>query len=767
MSGIHLQTDTDSLTLLLDSLAQPEISRSQWIQAQHQYSHAVQQQVLKILQQRPDLGPFEQPLVNAVDDHSRIGQVIGGYRLEQLIGQGGMGVVYLARRTRDFEHQCAVKLIRSGRMTAASRTHFIRERQTLAAMQHPYIAHLLDGGTSLEGDEFLLMEWIDGLAIDDYCRTQRLDHTQILRLFGQLCQAIGYAHGRLLVHGDIKPNNILITADGTPKLLDFGIAQHLQQPPDGQPRALSRHFASPEQLEHQPLSVRSDIYSLCSLLQVLLCGELKPNPAYLQLPAELRAIIAQGRATHAPDRYSHVSQLLDDCERYRKHQPVQAYSARWSYLSGKFIRRHRLAVGAGLLLFGSIISGAAVAVWQAGIARTQQQYSEQFARTLVELLTAPDPYADGSASTVKDMLDSAGRQLLSSDNQLPGSVRGDLLLTLGQVYIRIDEIEKAREIEQILQHQWPSAQDISYPLYAKTQHFSGVLASRTGQYDNARNYLKLAHEWYQRQNNYSRDMAANIYELGRLYMLSGQQQLARVLWADAIVRLQQLDQSWVAVTLAQIYNDLGIADEFVGDFASARHHYQLSIEYFPSKKSLAAATQLGNLASVERKSGNLKRAIEWLNQSLQMHYAVVGTEHKEVSMILSDLALAYADNGQPQAALEHARQALNNALAHSGPVHRNTAAAYFALGNAELLDKQLLRATEHLQQALAIRQRLLGEQHQRTLDVTTSLAEVSCLDSATRDDGLTQLDEIIARLAQQADSNRYYLQRARGIRSGC
>ncbi len=761
-------TDAETLTLLLDSLEQPEEQRIDWVRQQQHYTKEIQAEVLKILQRNPDSGLFDTPFQAGPDDSDRVGQVVGDYQLQQLIGQGGMGAVYLAARIRDFEHQCAIKLIRSGKLSETSREYFARERQSLADMQHPYIAHLLDGGTTSDGDEYFVMEWVAGQSITEYCKAGKLSEAGILDVFQKVCQALEYAHAKLLVHGDIKPSNILVTTDGTPKLLDFGIAQHLQQPLDQRQRAVTRNFASPEQLAHKKLTVTSDIYSLCTMLQVLLCGNTETaSSGYLQLPAELRSIIEKGRSYEPDKRYTSVTRLLQDCTRYRQHQPVTAHSDRWGYRAGKFIQRNRVLVTAGTLLAISLITGAVVSLWQAQEALFQKQQAEQFSETLVGLLNAPDPYADGSARTVEDMLDRAEQQLLAESSRLPDQVQSDLLLTLGQVYVNIDAMEKARNIAYALEKKWSGSSHSDSKAYANAHQFIGIMASRTGEYPAAREALEKAFAWYQRHDSHSQDAADNIYELGRLYLFSGEEQQARELWAEQIIAYSAVEQPWVNLWLAQIYNDLGIADEFLGELESAREHYLLSIEYFPSKQSLAAATQLGNLASVERKMGQVDRAIELLNRSLQMHYDVVGPDHKEVSMILSDLALAYLDNQQASIALPYARQALDNALENSGAMHRNTAAAYFALGNAEMLDGNLETARQHLQQALTIRQELLGEEHERTLDVAISLAAADCANSTTAAHGDSQLSEIIRLLSSKADNNQFYITRALTAKAAC
>ncbi|GAB4190411.1 MAG: hypothetical protein Tsb002_18380 [Wenzhouxiangellaceae bacterium] len=765
------ETDADhddgTLSLLLEALSQPQNTRTDWVLTQEQYPPNVIDTVLRILANEHQAGPLEQPYDTGADDHHRIGQIIGEYRLTELLGRGGMGAVYLAERVRDFEHHCALKLIRSGQITPANREHFLRERQILADMQHPYISHFLGGGVTPEGDDYLLMERLEGVAITTYCDQHTLDTRQRLKLFCCVCQALEYAHSKLLVHGDIKPSNILVTHTGDPKLLDFGIAQHLRQPLGEQQRALSRDFASPEQRQQRKLSVASDIYSLCTLLQVLLSGLMPGNHQTQTIAPELHSIINKGRQAQPQNRYTNTTQLLEDCQRFLRHEPVAAHSRHWTYRTRKLLWRRRWAVIAGLILSASLIGGTAVSLWQADIARQQKNQAQQFSQALVGLLNAPDPYADGSARTVEDMLDHAVDQLRDGNNSLPLAVRDDLLITVGQVYLNIGATNKAADVAALIQTHWPADGSHESILYAKAQNFSGVLASRQGDYSKAEEQLELAQRWYRQSGTFGRAAAANAYELGRLYLLSAQEQQARTLWSTTIQQLSEVNEPWVTMTLSQIHNDLGIADEFAGDLQSARRHYFLSINYFPSKDSLAAATQLGNLASVERKLGNIEQAIEIFKQSLQMHFDVVGPDHKEVSMIHSDLAWAYADNRQIEQALHHAQLALDNALRESGQRHRNTAAAYFALGNAELINQQYNKARLHLQQALEIREQLLGKDHARTLDVAVSLAQTGCATTAGRAEAQTRLSEIIQQLQQSDNENQFYLQRAGQVMQQC
>jgi non-specific serine/threonine protein kinase/serine/threonine-protein kinase len=234
-------------------------------------------------------------------DESLIGQTIGAYRLKKELGRGGMGVVYLADRADDFQQKVAVKIVKRGIDTDFVLRRFRQERQVLAALSHPNIARLIDGGTTEDGRPFLVMEYIEGLPIDQFCDEHKLTIQARLKLFREVCSAVSYSHQRLIVHRDIKPSNILVTAEGTPKLLDFGIAKLLDQslvsasyqPTAAAARMLTPDYASPEQLRGEETTTVSDVYSLGVLLYFLLTGFLPFQYSSNQLDKFARLVSEQ------------------------------------------------------------------------------------------------------------------------------------------------------------------------------------------------------------------------------------------------------------------------------------------------------------------------------------------------------------------------------------------------------------------------------------------------------------------------------------------
>jgi eukaryotic-like serine/threonine-protein kinase len=375
------------------------------------------------------------------DGRTMLGRRIGQYELVTKLGSGGMGEVYRGVRADDqFQKQVAIKLIRQGYDTALIVRRFRIERQILASLEHPNIASLLDGGTSEDGLPFFVMELVEGQPIDRYCATHKLDIRERLKLFRSVCEAVQYAHQNLVVHRDLKPQNILVTEQSVPKLLDFGIGKLLNssQPRPGGDRTvtllpiMTPDYASPEQVRNEAITTATDVYSLGAILYVLLTGRRpyrvnstslnemvnaicssepeKPSTAVIrrsddedraaspsssdasssiefsqenaeklrrELSGDLDNIILKALRKEPALRYVSVDQLSEDIRRYLEGLPVNAASGTLQYRARKFVRRHRAGVTAAILIAIGLIAGATVIVREARIARFQQQRAER------------------------------------------------------------------------------------------------------------------------------------------------------------------------------------------------------------------------------------------------------------------------------------------------------------------------------------------------------------------------------------------------------
>ena len=345
----------------------------------------------------------------------RAGRRLGAYRIVREIGHGGMGAVYLATRADDeFDKEVAIKIVAAPLGGEELIRRFRRERQILAELEHPRIARLIDGGTTDEGLPFLVMELVDGVRIDEYCRRHALDTRARIRLFLDVCDAVQYAHTNLIVHRDLKPQNILVAADGRPKLLDFGIATLVSDAAaaGGAPptllQAMTPTYASPEQVRGERISTASDVYSLGVVLYELLTGARpydlegkRPDEIYREVSdtTPARPSVAAGRRGDAPlarrlrgdldaivltalrkepaRRYVSVAAFADDLRRHLEGRPVAARGEAVSYRAYAYARRHRLAVTAAAALVLTLVGGIVATARQARIAREERHEAER------------------------------------------------------------------------------------------------------------------------------------------------------------------------------------------------------------------------------------------------------------------------------------------------------------------------------------------------------------------------------------------------------
>lgn len=354
---------------------------------------------------------------------------LGNYKIVKEIGRGGMGTVYLAERADEqYEKRVAIKLIKRGMDTESVLRHFRNERQILASFDHPNIAHLFDGGTSGEGLPYFVMEYVEGVPIDRYSYSNGLAIVERLKLFREVCAAVSYAHRHAVIHRDIKPSNILVTSDGAPKLLDFGIAKMLE-PGDGSDalmtatgtRPMTPEYASPEQVSGQAVTTSTDVYSLGVVLYELLTGHLpyrfasrspldvsraiteqnpeRPSTAIRNrdsrsengdptdsrftirdsrlLRGDLDNIMLMALRKEPARRYQSVEQFSDDIRRYLEARPILARKDSVGYRAAKFVRRNRTATAAAALLLISLILGLVGTTWQARRAKMEKARAER------------------------------------------------------------------------------------------------------------------------------------------------------------------------------------------------------------------------------------------------------------------------------------------------------------------------------------------------------------------------------------------------------
>jgi tetratricopeptide (TPR) repeat protein/tRNA A-37 threonylcarbamoyl transferase component Bud32 len=407
---------------------------------------ALLREVESLLKLRAEAGDFlELPAIGKVSVHEHSldyfkDKVIGGYRLVRELGAGGMGVVFLAEKDDgEFSRQVALKIVKSDLHISAIHRRFNLERQILNRLEHPNIAHLIDGGTTTDGLPYFVMEYVEGVPLVEYAKKNNLSLGERLELFRQVCAAVSFAHKHAVIHRDLKPSNILVTADGTVKLLDFGIAkllssETLTQPESAQTlRAMTPEYASPEQIKGEIVTTVSDVYSLGVVLYELLtelcpyetdsgnlndiihrvCEVDPARPSSIashrvsegnQAPLSQRSDLARVRRSLKGDldniilkalrkeperRYSSVDDFREDVQRHLKGLPVLARRGTFAYRAEKFIGRNRIAVALTLLIVLAVLGGIATTVSEARRAERERARAE---RRFNEVRTLADSF---------------------------------------------------------------------------------------------------------------------------------------------------------------------------------------------------------------------------------------------------------------------------------------------------------------------------------------------------------------------------------------
>ncbi len=408
--------------------------------------------------------------------------IIGPYRLVRELGRGGMGTVFLAERNDDeYRAQVAIKLVRPGMDTEFILTRFRRERQTLARLQHPNIARLLDGGTTPKGVPYIVMEYIDGPSLTRYARQRKLDIPERVRLFTGICAAVDCAHRNFVVHRDVKPGNTLVGSDGIPKLLDFGVCKLLRDDSahESVGTPLTPAYASPEQVHGGPVTPLSDIYSLGVILYELLAGVLpyrrdsptapatshvfgtapivlpseaaKDRAISRQLSGDLDSIVMRSLEHEPAQRYQWAAQLADDLQRYFAGEPVHARPQTSGYVAAKFIQRNRGKMTALLAVLLAFAVGLSVSLHKNRIAEIRMQQIQTQAK-LAANVTSRDASVDVYRSVIKqqegDALVAAGKFAAATPVYLESLTDAESCMKLDQAACFLIYMQSSRRLAQ-------------------------------------------------------------------------------------------------------------------------------------------------------------------------------------------------------------------------------------------------------------------------------------------------------------------------------
>ncbi len=682
----------------------------------------------------------------------RAGARIGCYRILRPIGRGGMGTVYLADRAdEEYRQQVAIKLANVALVPRGDPAiaqgllrSFRGERQLLANLEHPNIARLLDGGTTGDGLPYLVMEYVEGIAVDDYCQRRALSTAERLELFGSVCAAVQYAHRHLVVHRDIKPKNILITGDGVPKLLDFGIAKLLE--PDAAVgsevtrqglRPLTPGYASPEQLRGRRITTATDIYSLGVLLYRLLTGRpprvfrslappeiervLAQVPPRLDLDRDLDGIVLKALDEQPERRYASVEQLAADLRRYAAGLPVLARRHTPAYRAAKFLRRHRLAVAIAAAVAALLLGLALERERQAGRlarehhrARIEAAKARELSTFLVDLLQDSDPWqTPGREVTVREVLDRGSEEIRRRLDDEP-ELRGMLLDTMGSIYLNLALYDKAQPLLEEGLAERRRALPGEHPDVATSLGHLGAQRRFKSDYDQAEAYSRQALAIRRRALRPEDPLLADsLHQLGLVLLLKAEYDETERTHREALaLRRRVLGEDHVDVAASQ--DQLANLYTEIGRFEAAEDLYRRALE--TKRRQLGdehpeVAVTLGHLASLLRRKGDLGRAEEMFRRVLAVRRSIFDDLHPQVGRTMNNLAAVLLEKGDHLQAEALYRQVLGSARRVLGEDHRDVAVVHNSLGKVMQVKGDFAAAESHYRRSLEIVRRVLPAGH--------------------------------------------------------
>jgi serine/threonine-protein kinase len=747
---------------------------------------ALRERLRELLAAERQSGPLDatpQTLVRCALDGERTrgvdarhGARMGAYRIASLLGEGGSATVWLA--TRDdgtITHEVAVKCLKSGLATPELRARFLREQQILARLAHPNIARLFDVGINADGVPYIVMERVDGEPITRWCDAREFDLGARIALFRTVLHAVAYAHQNLIVHRDLKPGNILVGADGAPKLLDFGIAKLLDSGDEvtqTQARALTPGYAAPEQFSGAAITTATDVYALGIVLYELLvgCRPLREDPAQeLALPSQyllqwrrkrseadthpaelaghcrgfgdasrlaralrgdLDALVLTATAPDPAHRYATVAAFDADIEHFLQHRPLQARRRTGSaYRLRKYFVRHWVAIGAAAAVMLALLLGSGIALWQAREARRAAEHANAVQNFLLSVFETarPGPRAD-SLLTNRDLVERSAQQLQSQMAREP-QTDAPLRLALGRVYRKMGLLDQALPLLADAVATLRNANDRAALADALEAHAYAL--SDSVQYRNAVDEFSEALALRRTTHAAPALEAATLSGLGEAQsnagdhdaaiasLRQGLERLDTVADADPQLRQRLLGSLAAALRRADKPDDaIAIAEQAVAD-ARARF----------GARTREEAGALSVLGAIQRHAGRLRDAATSLRATVAIDLDVY---HQPVPTHLHNLGAVLLDLGDYAGAEQNLRDALAAQTAELGPDHpavgdyqRQLGIALHVLGREAEAETVLRAALAHAERGYDAQSPEVADKRLALADVLLARAEVS------------------------------------------
>lgn len=699
-------------------------------------------------------------------DSVLVGETIGKYEITELIEHGGMGSVFIAKRTDEaYQKKVALKLLRRGMDTPSNIARFKRERNILASLDHRNITRLLDGGVTKEGLPYLVMEYVDGTPLFEYCNRNRLSIRERLRIFKAVCRAVQHAHKNAVIHRDLKPSNILITDEGRVKVLDFGIAKLLEEDTSvgghfqtrTNARFLTLRYSAPEQVEGRPVTTSTDTYTLGILLYELLAGvhpisagnhsflELeslvrekqpeKPSvkftrqtrdeqkkiaqergstPAALRkdLEDELDAIILKALRKEPELRYLSVDQFLDDLERREKDQPVSAKEYTFRYEASKFFKRRKTELGVAAVLLvvltGSIMFHSWKVAQERDIAQTQARKADQISSFLLELF---DTDSDGDTLSVASLLQKGMEH--TRDLQSP-EAQAVMLSVMGQAYMNFGDYEQAHDLLQQSVRESRQLHGEKSVEYASALYRLGSLQSSRYSWEKAEQSLRQSYQVY--SGTLGERHVKTIYALSNLAVALrnlGELEAAEEKSRKAVEITRQLYEPSHS-NVIELEANLAYVLREREKMEEAATIYNRVIDYAENNSAIGQgqlAIYHNDLGYLYRKQQDYRRATEQYEQALHLLEESYVSGQPRITNTRRNLATAHYLLGELDATEDYLLRNVSAIREKYSSRHWRTASALNSAGLFYLENQQFGKAESYLRESSQLNREVLGEDH--------------------------------------------------------
>ncbi len=706
------------------------------------------------------------PPTEAGDEEIAVGMRLGAWRITGRVGRGGMGDVYKAARAEgDFEQRAAIKLLQQE--ASAQLERFQAERQILARLEHPGIARLYDGGIAPDGRPYMVMEFIEGRPITEYCAQHRSTLQERLELFGHVCEAVAYAHRNLVVHRDLKPSNILVTGDGQMKLLDFGIAKlidaHRASLTQATDTVMTPMCAAPEQLSGKPVTTATDVYALGLLLFELLTGthpwaggealvmqalraamqrpvpppsrvaEARPDapvPARL-IRGDLDAIVSKTLREEPTHRYATVEALKLDIEHALRGEPVAARGGAKLYVFGRALRRYRWTAIAVLIIFLSLAGGLSVAAWQANRAEIERDAARRDAAreeavrySLTRLFRSAIAEQGAQPATAKSMIDTSAQRVLREYRDQP-QLTGQIVLTLADLYGALEDVEGAGAlldgfVAQAAANSDPATLADARQKLANIEQLRGH-SERAGKLlDQAEAFWASAPRLYAEERLEGLNTRAT--QQRTLGDLKGAIATSRVAIAQRIALSGRSNRE-----TAVLYNTLAITLAGANQLEEARSAYQEAVNIYRSVglgDGLDAQVIVANIGTLDYRIGRLTESETLLKGALERERALAG-DSAAVAAAMGYFGKLQTIRNRPAQAVQVLRQAAEMGSRYAGANSPVALQNRQFLGEAQLDSGDIAGAQVTLAAAHEAAVKQFGPSHPLSLRTQVALARVA------------------------------------------